>query len=163
MSSLLKKYCTLFENDFMFSKIVKIYLICNHNDESIIHYNNLCTDNVTGAILIQPNESEYLKDCTIDDNNWVYLNTNINCLNHNHKLKTRKFIINYYKHRCGNKKINCNFVRISLNNMYEIIEILYNIVCDLNYFIEYDNDYVNYTSKIKYARNSFKRFKLSLS
>lgn len=161
--NLIEKYRVIFENEFLFTNIIQLYMVCKHGDECRVHYNSVCMENVIGGILFQPEGSEYLQNCTFDTATGnVTLNPVIECLHERHRYKITKWMP---RARCA-KKLNCNFIMIPAANTLELIDILYRIICESNFFREYDRHFVEYINKeYMYNRKTFckKYFRTSLS
>lgn len=137
MNTLNNKYRTLFENEVLFSNIIKVYVVCKHGNECRIHYNNVCTQNIIGGVLIQPEESDYLQNCTVDmSTGRVLLNANIDRLNDRHRAKVFKWLHKHYTEAPvgRSQKIKCNFIIVSADNILEIIELLYRLTVETNFF-----------------------------
>lgn len=168
MTTLHNKYRVLFENEFLFSNIIKVYVMCKHDNEYRIHYNSVCTENIMGGVLIQPEESNYLQNCMMNvSTGRVMLNANIDRLNDRHRVKMFTWLNKHYttskvQSNDSCRKVNCNFIIVPPDNLLEIIELLYRLVIETKFFVEYDSEF------IKYIINSRKlfcktRFKTSLS
>lgn len=160
MSTVEQQYCAIFENEFLFSNIVQLYLICKHDSQYRVHYSVMCMENVIGGVLIQPESSNYLQNCVFDTTaKRVILNGDMNC------LKSKVITSRQQQQHGGNEhtRLNCNFITISLENTFEIIKILYNVLCDTNFFIDHDTHYINYIKNIKNNKEKFCRKKMKYS
>lgn len=170
MTTLHNKYRVIFENEFLFSNVIKVYIMCKHGNEYQIHYNSVCTENIIGGVLIQPEDSNYLQNCMVNmSTGHVMLDANIDRLNDCHRVKMFKWLNKHYatnrvqrQMSDSYRKMNCNFIIIPPENLLEIIELLYKLLIETKFFVEYDSDFVEY---IINSRKLFckTRFKISLS
>lgn len=141
----LNKFNIILENDFIRRNMFSIVTIDSN-------YNHCyCNDDkLYGCILFQPTNSVYLEQCLYnsesgDDVRDFYLNEKLSRLNDN-DLNVFKGIIKKYNdkrlYECNNiklKTINCNTVVLDLVNTNYIINVLYNIILNFNYFHLYNN------------------------
>lgn len=150
-SRVFNKLISIRENTYL-NSMININL--TYKGSTSLYDHELSFNLVNGVELFQPLNSRFLCDSVINKNTkWVYLTGIKKCLP-SENINIVRHVLNAYHIVIPDVcKINCDYVLISVDNAIEIINMLYDVLTQCDYFILQDFEFRNHVSDVKYGRN----------